>query len=125
MSEVINNFENIQEKTINEISKELADYFIQKKQTEKNGEYIGPVDKIDKLSFASNIKNNLMTNETAIQEYVEMLKKDLINLEFIRQNFYHIGNIMTLAIKLQELNPILKISIKQLIIFFLNLWIFY
>lgn len=112
MSEVINGLSK-KEKDVIEIAQKLADYLIEKEQVKSN-EYIGKVEKVDRLEIASKLARNLREKGEELQdEIVKDLQEDFKKIEPVKENYYYMCKLLKLIVEVKELEPIREIEIVK------------
>lgn len=110
MNEVINGLSK-KEKDVIEIAQKLTDYLIEKEQVSSN-EYIGKVEKVDRLEIASKLARNIREKGEELQEkIVKDLQDDFKKIEPVKENYYHMCNLLKLIIEVKDLEPIREIEI--------------
>ena len=110
MSEIINGLSE-KEKDVIEIAQKLTDYLIEKEQINSN-EYIGKVEKVDRLEIASKLARNLREKGEELQEkIVKDLQEDFKKIEPVKENYYHMCKLLKLIIEVKDLEPIREIEI--------------
>lgn len=112
MSEVINGLSK-KEKDVIEIAQKLADYLIEKEQVKSN-EYIGKVEKVDRLEIASKLARNLREKGEELQdEIVKDLQEDFKKIEPVKENYYYMCKLLKLIVEVKELEPIREIEVVK------------
>ncbi len=99
------------EKRIFEVAKDLADYYIEKLQTKENSEYVGKIEKLDRLEYAGSFVK-ILKSENRKEKLIDELLVDFKQL-LNKQTPFTALKFAKLIVEVQNLDPLIEINLTE------------